>query len=197
MLYRENLAVATPPTNYFSKRNNNDYSSDIILLNPSEGTALYISYNTAIPYNTSNELSADIVEKAIYNRALKKRDLKTPLNALINSYSELKKGWDGYKANPVDMPCINNAIKIIDGLPNYILTHIDTSCIFPTPNGTLMFEIGSEDRYFIIDVGNTSALYYYRFDDILEGIDAPIPFTAETPSAITELFTEFLKFFKK
>jgi hypothetical protein len=197
MFYRENLAVATPPTNYFSKRNNNDYSSDIILLNPSEGTALYISYNTATPYNTSNDLSADVVEKAIYNRALKKRDLKTPLNALINSYSELKKGWDGYKANPVDMLCINNAIKIIDGLPNYILTRIDTSCIFPTPNGTLMFEIGSEDRYFIIDVGNTSALYYYRFDDILEGIDAPIPFTAETPSAITELFTEFLKFSKE
>lgn len=197
MFYRENVAVATPPINYFSKRNHNDYSSNIILLNPGDGTALYISYDDAAHYNTSNDISADVVEKAIYNRALKKRDLKAPLNAQISSYSELKKGWDGYKANPIDALCINNATKIINGLPNYILTCIDTSCVFPTPNGTLMFEMGSDDRYFIIDVGNTSVLYYYRFDDILEGIDAPILFNTETPKEITELFTEFLNLSKK
>jgi hypothetical protein len=80
---------------------------------------------------------------------------------------------------------------LVDNLPLDFLMEAGADNFSPTPNGTMSIEVGSGRRYFFVDVGNTRILYYYRFDNIIAGLNEAVPFSEEVFQKIAELFSEF------
>ena len=63
--------------------------------------------------------------------------------------------------------------------------------MFPTPNGTVTIELGDHKRYFVLDVGQTQALCYYRVSSGLYGNDEAVPLTLDVISDFMQLYAEY------
>jgi hypothetical protein len=180
----ENLDLVAPPVPYYSDRNKGRIGAHAA----SSGT----SSKFIIAYK-SDVLTSHTVDKG-KEHYTREKAFRATLQARVNSYVALSKGWDGYKANPINPLCIQNAKRVIDAISLSMINEININDIFPTPNGTITFEVSRGDNsYFVLDIGATSLLYYYRHDNSLVGIDEAVESTGEAIIAVCSLFKEFLQ----
>jgi hypothetical protein len=180
----ETLDFVAPPVSYYSD-GQKAHSTPRVKANDAR-TKFVAAYKIDI-------LTSGTVEKGKENY-VKEKAARATLQARVNSYSTLLKGWDGHKANPVSDGCIQNATKILNAISLSMINEININDIFPTPNGTITFEVTrGEETYFVLDIGKTSLLYYYRNNDSLAGIDESVEITDEVIASVCKLFKEFLQ----
>jgi hypothetical protein len=134
---------------------------------------------------------ASIVSKAVSRRYIDDNNARAALEARIESFRGFNDNWDGDNARAIKSECIDLIRKIIYDLPSDILHEININDLFPTPNGTISIEVGEGRQYFVLDVGISKVLYYYRFNNELAGLGEAEEFTDETVKAISSLYREF------
>ena len=203
----ESPDLVTPPASYYSNKIKETTELDIHVSYPKarsfpivrathshEAPSIIASkdseFQIVFSYlrSKSHNLTADAVSKAEQLRL----NSRYTLESRIQTYSNLIKGWDGDRANPVLPQAISNAKKFINTASLSVLNEININDIFATPNGTVTFEVSrGEDSYLVVDIGNESVLYYYRHNNDLEGLDESVPFNEEAIASICNLFKEF------
>lgn len=72
------------------------------------------------------------------------RSLKENLE-LLNSFKMLKKGWNGYDADPIDIRAIEHATAIVSKLEKQ-------PEIFPTANDSVQIEYSTEKGYLEFEI---------------------------------------------
>jgi hypothetical protein len=133
------------------------------------------------------EESAVIIERAKNQETAIRRATRE----CLAEYTNYGTGWDGENANAIETACLRNTELLIENLPLDFIKKVGIDNIFPTPNGTMTMEVGDDSQYFVIDVGNTRVLYYYRFNNFIAGLNESVSFSEEIFQKITELFSEF------
>jgi hypothetical protein len=122
--------------------------------------------------------------------------LKTGLNEIHKTVSELKQGWDGYDGKPIDSEVIES-IKCIGFISDIIklfnkigFAEKDIEVV-PTPRGTIQFEAEKKNIYLEIEV---DAEYYKRWK-VQEAVAYGQSSTEKKvgrPSIISDKFREWL-----
>jgi hypothetical protein len=85
------------------------------------------------------------------------------VEALLYDYSELPANWDGYEALPIAKQTIENTRKVIFEIyKHYNNTLILETDMYPTPNGTIVFEMRTKKGYANIETGKTKYSCYIK-----------------------------------
>lgn len=90
----------------------------------------------------------------------------------INSYKNLKDGWDGEDSFPPPNETINNAINFVDSLGES-LKLIDEDYIYPTGDGTIVIDFQNDyDDLVSVEIGSISVGYFFQTDSHVSIVDA-------------------------
>lgn len=88
----------------------------------------------------------------------------------LSSFSSLEKGWDGYRADPLDKRLIEFSRALVSSLPQDRQPDI-----FPTPRGTIQFEYEKNNgRYLEIEVSLGTFELYGKFPNGETFIDTSV-----------------------
>lgn len=183
---RDPQCFVAPPQSYIGFSNNNVVIPDKKDFRKASNSLDIFDYivNRALAVQ---EESAAIVEQAKNQETAIRRATRE----CLAEYADYGAGWDGENANAIEAACLRNVESLIDNLPLDFIKKVGTDNLFPTPNGTMTMEVGDGSQYFVIDVGNTKVLYYYRFNNLIAGLNEAVSFSEGVFQKIAELFSEF------
>ena len=86
---------------------------------------------------------------------------KESVIAQLDRLSELRAGWDGYNAPPIDASIIEAAKQVVLDLQPH-LTYRPT--VVPMSSGALQFEWHDGDRTLELEFENATTIHYLRWD---------------------------------
>jgi hypothetical protein len=80
----------------------------------------------------------------------------------INSYKNLKDGWDGVDSSAPTNETINNTLGLVDSLGD-CLELIDEDYIYPTWDGTIVIDFQNDyDDLVSVEIGQHSIGYFFQ-----------------------------------
>lgn len=89
---------------------------------------------------------------------------KESLKIQVESFSELKKGWNGDNEEEVTVQSIMTAHKVIDGLPDNV--DIQSVDVFPMRDGGVQIDVGEYKEIEVFDYTVTEIQYDNNFNII-------------------------------
>ena len=97
----------------------------------------------------------------------------------INSYKNLKDGWDGDDSFRPSDRTINNAINFVNSLEN-LLELIDEDYIYPTGDGTIVIDFQNENGDLVsVEIRESSIGYFFQTEGHISGVDSYKPIENE------------------
>lgn len=90
---------------------------------------------------------------------------KIELKSVVKGFLSLGDNWDGYGATPLDIQVVINAARLIDALPDSVVTDLTKQSITPTPYGTIVFDWESGNELVSLEIGKTQIGFYSQFAD--------------------------------
>lgn len=111
--------------------------------------------------------------------------------AHVNELATYHQDWDGDNAHAILPETIYNVHTLLAVATPAFLSAVRVQDMFPTHSGTVTIELGVHKRYFVLDVGQTHALCYYRVSSGLYGNDEGVPLTLGAISDFMQLYAEY------
>ncbi len=97
----------------------------------------------------------------------------------INSYKNLKDGWDGDDSFRPSDRTINNTINFVNSLEN-LLELIDEDYIYPTGDGTIVIDFQNENGDLAsLEFGPISIGYFFQTEGHISTVDSYKPLDNE------------------
>jgi hypothetical protein len=89
----------------------------------------------------------------------------------INSYKNLKDGWDGADSTAPTDETINNTIGLVDSLGD-LLQLIDEDYIYATWDGTIVIDFQNDyDDLVSVEIGQNSVGYFFQTEGHIPIVD--------------------------
>jgi hypothetical protein len=90
----------------------------------------------------------------------------------INSYKNLKDGWDGDDSFRPSDETINNAINFVNSLEN-LLELIDEDYIYPTGDGTIVIDFQNDNGDLVsVEIRQSSIGYFFQTEGHISIVDS-------------------------
>jgi len=97
----------------------------------------------------------------------------------INSYKNLKDGWDGDDSFRPSDRTIHNAINFVNSLEN-LLELIDEDYIYPTGDGTIVIDFQNENGDLAsVEIRESSIGYFFQTEGHISTVDSYKPLDNE------------------
>jgi len=97
----------------------------------------------------------------------------------INSYKNLKDGWDGDDSFRPSDETINNAINFVNSLEN-LVELIDEDYIYPTGDGTIVIDFQNENGDLAsVEIRESSIGYFFQTEGHISIVDSYKPIDNE------------------
>jgi hypothetical protein len=97
----------------------------------------------------------------------------------INSYKNLKDGWDGDDSFGPSDRTINNAINFVNSLGN-LLELIDEDYIYPTGDGTIVIDFQNDNGDLVsVEIRESSIGYFFQTEGHISAVDSYKPIDNE------------------
>jgi len=97
----------------------------------------------------------------------------------INSYKNLKDGWDGDDSFHPSDETINNSINFVNSLEN-LLELIDEDYIYPTGDGTIVIDFQNENGDLAsVEIRESSIGYFFQTEGHISTVDSYKPLDNE------------------
>ena len=109
----------------------------------------------------------------------------------LNVLATFEENWNGENAHAILPQTIFNVHTLLAVATPAFVEAVRVQDVFPTPNGTVTVELGNARRYFMLDVGQTQALCYYRVASGVYGNNEGVPLTLEAIAAFMQLYAEY------
>jgi hypothetical protein len=101
----------------------------------------------------------------------------------INSYKNLKDGWDGDDSFGPSDRTINNAINFVNSLGN-LLELIDEDYIYPTGDGTIVIDFQNDNGDLVsVEIRESTIGYFFETEGHISIVDSYKPIENEYLSA--------------
>lgn len=114
---------------------------------------------------------------------------------LINSFVELSEDWIGPGSVPPSKLTIENANRLLEFLPDYVIDFIHADDITATPYGTIVIDIERRENLLSFEVGDKGMGYFLEINgDIkkIKDIDG-FNFRFETDVEWIEIFSKLMR----
>ena len=90
----------------------------------------------------------------------------------INSYKNLKDGWDGDGTQLILRKTIHNAINFVNSLGN-LLELIDEDYIYPTGDGTIVIDFQNDNGDLVsVEIRERSIGYFFETEGHIKTVDS-------------------------
>jgi hypothetical protein len=97
----------------------------------------------------------------------------------INSYKNLKDGWDHDGSQLILLKTIHNAINFVNSLGN-LLELIDEDYIYPTGDGTIVIDFQNENGDLAsVEIRESSIGYFFQTEGHISTVDSYKPIENE------------------
>jgi hypothetical protein len=97
----------------------------------------------------------------------------------INSYKNLKDGWDHDGSQLILRKTIHNAINFVNSLEN-LLELIDEDYIYPTGDGTIVIDFQNENGDLAsVEIRESSIGYFFQTEGHISSVDSYKPLDNE------------------
>jgi hypothetical protein len=97
----------------------------------------------------------------------------------INSYKNLKDGWDHDGSQLILLKTIHNAINFVNSLEN-LLELIDEDYIYPTGDGTIVIDFQNEKGDLVsVEIRESSIGYFFQTEGHISTVDSYKPLDNE------------------
>lgn len=93
------------------------------------------------------------------------------INTRLLEITKLDYNWDYYKAPPVAIDSIKNAVLVLNSISIGLLNNTDYDDIYASTYGTVIIEWNHEEDYVCLDIGTSLVSYFYKIRGEKEGND--------------------------